>query len=487
MINWNILINQSTVATVLPSEYAQYARPVSDALVLFLNGLPTARQSTIFEEQANLPPTTTTSERISLLARGCPALQKLGQVIARDQSILPELRRHLQELESLPPSVPMETIKTELANELGSLESLGISLAENPIAEASVAVVIPFHSSNQTTEGVFKILKPEIEERLDEDLASFEQIGAYLDQRCDELHIPKFDYQEAFEQVRDKLRHEVRLDLEQHNLTAAKGFYAHEPQVQIPAVLDHCTPRVTAMERVMGVKITDHDRTCLATKSHIAELVSKALIADPVFRKASPSVFHADPHAGNLFLTPDNRLAILDWSLIGSLGERERVCMTQVLLGTLTRNPIRIRTALQGLGDQDRLDRAALGEIVSKCLNETKPGSFPGFARVMGMIDQAVRQAKLRVGADLLLFRKTTFTLNGVLADIGSGENPTNKVLLREFVEHFARELPNRWFALPNSRDFATRLSNMDITELLLSVPWTAMEFWLEGLGGSEH
>ncbi len=483
MANWDLLINELTVASVLPSEYARYARPISEALVVFLGGLPPVRQSAIFAEQANLPPTIPPAKRLGLLARSCPALHKLGQVVARDRRLLPEFRRQLQQLESLPPSVSIETIQNELSKELGSLEHLGISLAPAPIAEASVAVVIPFKASGQSTEGVLKILKPGMEERLEQDLDLFAGLGAYLDQRCDELALPKFDYQEAFEQVRDTLRHEVHLDLEQEHLTAARDFYANEPQVQIPAVLEYCTSRVTAMERVNGVKITDHDHPCDEVKAQLAELVSKVLIADPVFRKESRSVFHADPHAGNLFLTTDHRLAVLDWSLVGFLGDRERVCLTQLLIGAVTQDSIRILKNLQDLGDKDRLNQTVLGEIVSRWLAQIKPGSFPGFSWVMGLLDDAVQQANLRINADLLLFRKTMHTLDGVINDISPAENPTQKVLLREFIGQFVREFPDRWFASPNSRNFATRLSNIDIAEMMMTVPWAAMTFWLDQFG----
>ena len=77
-------------------------------------------------------------------------------------------------------------------------------------------------------------------------------MGAYLDERCADLRIPPLDYANAFLQVRDKLRHEVRLDREQDHLARARAFYADEPRVHVPALLPHCTPRVTAMERLTG-------------------------------------------------------------------------------------------------------------------------------------------------------------------------------------------------------------------------------------------
>ena len=60
------------------------------------------------------------------------------------------------------------------------------------------------------------------------------RVGSHLDERCVELRLPQLDYRSVFEQVRDKLACEVRLDLEQRQLTEAQAFYAGEPDVQIP-------------------------------------------------------------------------------------------------------------------------------------------------------------------------------------------------------------------------------------------------------------
>ncbi len=182
---------------------------------------------------------------------------------------------------------------------------------------------------------MFKILKPGVEERLEQELELFERVGAYLDERCDDFRIPHLDYRESFEQVRGKLRHEVRLDLEQRHLAQARAAYAGEPRVLVPALFAHCTPRVTAMERVTGRKVTEHRLGSTSAERRLAELVLDALIARPFFSRASQALFHGDPHPGNLFLTADRRLAILDWSLVGSLGERERAAVVQVALGGL--------------------------------------------------------------------------------------------------------------------------------------------------------
>jgi ubiquinone biosynthesis protein len=488
VLHWDSIIDEATLASVLSEAYAHFSRPIAGALARFLGGLPAAHQASILTDQATLPPTATPSKRLATLARSCPTLHKLGQILARDQRLAPELRKHLQELESLRPSISLETIETTLEQELGPLKRLGVTLVPPALAEASVAVVVPFREESAPRgelprEAVFKLLKPGIEARLEQELELLGQVGAYLDQRCEDFQIPPLDYREMFEQIRDKLRHEVRLDQEQRHLQQARALYAGECRVQIPALFEPCTARVTAMERVVGNKVTEQGLNSEGEKRRLAGLVLEALIAVPIFLRASQALFHADPHAGNLFLTTDRRLAILDWSLVGSLGERERIAMVQILLGALTLDAERIVAILTELAERPPIDRETLEAVVRRWLRRIRQGQFPGFTWLMGLLDEAVQTARLRVQADLLLFRKTLYTIEGVVNDIGARGHRIDEVLLSKFLGHFVVEWPERWLALPNSRTFATWVSNADLAQMMLSLPWTATRFWLEQFG----
>jgi ubiquinone biosynthesis protein len=481
MVNWDFLIDEAAVASVLPDEYACFRRPVREALGLFLAGLPAPLQEAVLVQQASLPATATPSERLALLARSCPALHKLGQVLARDRRLCPELRHHLQELESLPPSIPLEIIHAILTHELGPLDHLGVTLGPAALAEASVAVVIPFRpGGTEGRDGVFKLLKPGIVERLEQELELLSRVGSDLDQRCDDYGIPHLDYEESFEQVRDKLRHEVRLDLEQRHLLLAQAAYAHDARIQVPAVLEYCTPRVTAMERVTGGKVTDHALHPTTASRPLARLVAEALIAHPVFSPDARALFHGDPHPGNLFLTTDGRLAILDWSLIGFLDEPQRLAFAQLGLGALALDPVRVTDAVLTLDEGERIDRSALQQVVDAWLTEVRRGQLPGLIWLIGLLDAAVQTARLRLGGDLLLFRKSLHTLEGVINDIGAGSQDIDAVLLGEFARRLIAEWPLRWLMPPHSRKFSTRLSTADLVWLALNLPWTAARARLE-------
>ena len=168
--------------------------------------------------------------------------------------------------------------------------------------------------------------------------------------------------------------------------------------------------------------------------------------------------------------------AILDWSLVGSLGENERMAIVQVLLGAITLDTARITAVLEECAIARRITRRWFW-LCRIGLRRIRRGQFPGMSWLVGMLDDAVQKARLRVTADMMLFRKSLHTLEGVVADVGEG-GQIDQVLCTEFLRHFANEWPQRWLRLPHSRDFATRLSNLDLAQTLASCPTTIARFW---------
>jgi ubiquinone biosynthesis protein len=479
--NWDFLIDEASLTSLLPPEYSSFARPVRDGLSLFLAGLPESRQRSILQAQASLTAGASFSERLGVLARSSAVLQKLGQILARDQRLPLELRQHLRELESLPPTVPLEAIRETLTQELGSLEQLGITL-QPAIAEASVAVVVPFRedrrSGDHAASGVFKVLKPGIEQQLGDELRLLENVGKHLDSRCEELQIPALDYQESFQQAHDKLLDEVQLENEQRHLIQAKEFFADEPRVRIPELLQHCTSRVTSMERLSGGKVTSHGLDTTRRKRRLARLIAKSLIAKPIFSKSDQPLFHGDPHAGNLFLTDDGCLGVLDWSLAGTLGATQRIAIVQLILAAITLDADRMVSVLQQLAERQRPDDQAIRGVAEDWIRRVRRGQFPGLSWLVGMLDEAVQKGRLRVSPDMMLFRKSLLTLEGVVAEVGQCSGQIDKTLSIEFLRHFAAEYPQRWLQLPTSRNSSTRVSNMDLTHTLLSYPTSVTRFW---------
>jgi hypothetical protein len=95
----------------------------------------------------------------------------------------------------------------------------------------------------------------------------------------------------------------------------------------------------------------------------------------------------------------------------------------------------------------------------------------------MRLMDEAMTGARCRFGGDLLIFRKALQTLDGVVADV-SPECRPDRALIAAFLRQLALEWGQRPFATPFSRHFATHLSNLDLTQLLVSAPLIGSLQW---------
>jgi ubiquinone biosynthesis protein len=214
-----------------------------------------------------------------------------------------------------------------------------------------------------------------------------------------------------------------------------------------------------------------------------------ALIARPLWAPSSSSIFHADPHAGNLFLTDDARLAILDWSLVGYLEKAARIHTMQVLLGALTFDAKRIASAIAEMASAPA-NESALREIADKALGGLLPAKLPGFRWLMSLMDDAMLSAGVQFSQDLLIFRKSVLTIEGLIADI-STDTCFDQVLPASAARELYREGFSRPFASPLSRDFGTHLSNLDLLSLYWGAPAAATRywkrFWDQWLSGSTH
>ena len=253
---------------------------------------------------------------------------------------------------------------------------------------------------------------------------------------------------------------------------------AEQPQVQVPTLLTHCSRRVTAMERIFGSKVTDHHFDLPRDKQRLARWLAQALVAKPIFARTDQAMFHGDPHAGNLFLTEDGRLALLDWSLVGTLSASERVAIVQILLCAVTLDERRMARILGQLANASNFDQQRVAALTSVWVRRVRHGQFPGLSWLVGLLDAAVQDAGLRFPVNMMLFRKSLHTLDGVISDVGGLASQMERTLNAEFIRQFVMEWPERSWHLPYCRDYATRLSNFDLGRTLFGLPLTMARFW---------
>jgi ubiquinone biosynthesis protein len=466
------------LAPLVPDAYARYRPLIQEAMGFFLSRLPPDRRRELAEVQLRLPGTAGLIDRLIALLQACPSLHKLGQVLAHEQALLPELRSRLQALESMPPLIPMSELLSIIQTEVGHRTDIHLEAA--PLAEASVAVVIPFSwrpaDDRPARSGIFKVLKPGVEKKLEEELAVWSALGDFLEEGCLSRNLPELQYKDTLDRMRQLLSREVRLDLEQAHLARAAADYAGIPEVIIPDLLPLCTSRITAMQRIHGspaTRITDLSRE---SRGRLALILADNLIAKPLWNPAERALFHADPHAGNLLITPELNLGVLDWSLMTELSLQQRRSLIRIPLSALTLDEAGMGRALEELS-VSTVPGEPFRNIIARSLQDVRQGRFPGFSWLIALLDRAAIEAALPFPEEMILFRKALYSLSGVINDLLPGF-PLDQALLRASGRHVLESWTQPAFCPGPSASLGGPLLGTDLLQLWLEAPLTAMRYW---------
>ncbi|MDN5279840.1 MAG: ubiquinone biosynthesis protein [Clostridiales bacterium] len=476
-MDWTSLFASLDLNNLIPQCYAKWKPFVSEGLAWFLSQLSEERQQKILADQIELGPFATAASRLELILRRCPTLHKLGQVLARDKRLDADLRKSLQKLEMLEPEYTSEMVKALLIEE--GIDITRIELAQKPLAEASVAVVTAFTFNDENgkkIDGVFKIIRPEAEKALQEELALWPGLGRALELISDRLNLPRPELAGPLSDAAQLVADEVRLEHEQANLKRAKELYKNISEIEVPELLPWCSNRVTAMSLVKGKKLSEALSSDAKERRIIAEKLVDGMIAKPFWMAETWAIFHGDPHGGNIFLNEEGKIVPLDWSLSVELPKNERVSLLQLLLSGMKLDASAVTQALSQLGIAT--DRQKLKEVGIWAVSRIRDGVFPGFDWCLAVLDRAMEYGGLGLRAELALFRKALFSLLALVEDIAP-EAVSDSVVAGAGLAKLAQEWPYRAFANPFSREWDTHVSTAELMNLFASLPMTATRFWL--------
>lgn len=455
---------------LVPAAYAAWRPPVRDAMMFVVTRLSPARLAPKLVEQLDLPADTPVEERLLRLIAKVPGLQKLGQVIARNQHLRPALRRALARLENGIRDVTPEEIRALVEAELGQRWSkYQVVMAPAILSEASVSAVVRFTwrdpGAGGRDHGVFKVLKPHIPAYFAEDMDYLQGLAQYFGERHHRYGFPRRLIPDTFTKVRRLLRHEVNFSREQATLCEAGALYRKMRRVRVPRVIPAlCSRRVTAMTEEQGIKVTNAAaRLPLQRRRQVAEQLIEALVALPLVSAEKNVVFHGDPHAGNLlYNSRTSELVILDWALRERLTRAQRRHLALLLITMTLRDPA--GTLAQALAlSEGRVRRgsrcARLVEAEVKRLVEERPlARVASGGDVMQLLERTA-VAGLRFPRSLVVLSKAMLTLDGVLADVGGeglgmGATVTRRIAQHWIADRRAFHSPldvQDWITLPGS------------------------------------
>jgi ubiquinone biosynthesis protein len=250
---------------------------------------------------------------------------KLGQLLSSRPDLLPDV--YVDELSTLVDAasvVPFAEIEAVIRAELG--DGVFARIDPEPLASASVAQT---HRALLTSgrEVVVKVRRPGIVEQVDLDLSLLRSTAALLAGHSETAQL--LQVEALADELEVHLRQELDFVEEAHNTELIGKLVVDFDRVLVPEVIrPYVTEQVLVLEYVEGEKIEAGH----ALPPEVATELARQLFRAYVFQVVVEGVYHADPHAGNILLTPDGRLALLDFGLLGRLDDDTRRGLALLLL-----------------------------------------------------------------------------------------------------------------------------------------------------------
>ena len=380
-----------------------------------------------------------------------PSYIKLGQWLSTRTDVLPQ--PYLEVLAKLQDDVPpsdFSLVQETLEKEIGKIDQVFDRFDKNAKSGASLGQV--YLACYKGRDVIIKASRPNIEKTVARDILVLKAILPLATRFID----PNLRYsvEAMFSQFVETISEEMDYRIEARNLKTIRRNLSHDPTVLIPELIPEITSRhVLSMQYIPGTKITDIaaldamalDRERIVSKVH--RIFFKMLLKD--------SIFHADPHPGNISVTSDGKIILYDFGMVGRIDDDTRLKLVRLYLGLIEKDPVRAVNVLIDLGT---LEPSVNRFIVEKALEfsiRSLHGQQVDRMEVKALVDltnKTMSKFPFRLPKNLALYIRMSSILEGiyhhhkvrfqfvkVLADILAEEGLLRDAYVEETRDYFKR------------------------------------------------
>ncbi len=380
---------------------------------------------------------------------------KVGQFLSARLDVLPpEITDELSGLQDEVPAEDFTAIRRLAEAELGSpLEELFDRFDAQPLAAASLGQVhrarlcvgdAQAQDQNPFCDVVVKVQRPYIEQLIEIDLSALRRVGGWL-----EHYRPiskRVDIRALIEEFAGTVHEEIDYLAEGRNAETFSANFANDPKVHVPRVVwPRTTRRVLTLEDVYAIKISDYDGITDAGIDR-AE-VARYLIDTYLQQIFEDGFFHADPHPGNLFVTPldsddedgkrEWQLTFVDFGMVGRVPSSLRSDLRELVIAVGMRDAARVVRAYQSIGillpgaDVHLIEQAeaqAFDQFWGKTMDELRQISYEEIHRFTGQFRELLYSMPFQVPHNLLMLGRCVAILSGMATGLDPQFNLWNQL-----------------------------------------------------------
>lgn len=395
-----------------------------------------------------------------------PTFIKLGQLLSTRADLLPG--PYLDALERLQDHIepfPYEEVERIVSGELGvRLSKAFTEFVPTPVAAASLSQV---HRATMRDGRavVVKVQRPDIRDLIVGDLEALGEIAHFLDQHTELGR--RYEFDNMLVQLRKSLLRELDFTIEANNLRTIGENLADFENIVIPEpVDDFTTTRVLTMDYISGKKITALNPLRLLE-------IDGGLLADELFSAylkqfLVDGLFHADPHPGNVFLTDDDQIALLDLGMVGRVTRTFQDNLLRLLLAISEGRGEMAAQAAMRMGEaKEGFDRSSFERRITDLVSEHGDAvlSRADAGKVTLEITKISADCWFRLPAEFTMFAKALLNLDRVVYALDQNFDPNvvirdraNEILQRNILKSVA---PNNLLSgVVDLKEFVEKLPN---------------------------
>ena len=394
-----------------------------------------------------------------------PSYIKLGQILAtRPDLIPPEWAEEFKNLQDKCVQVPYSEIEEVLAHEFPNrLEQLFSKIEEKPLAAASMAQV---HRATLTDGSavVIKVLRPGNREIVEKDMALLEWLAQFVESYFSGLGYSPVAVAAEFSR---EITKEMNLLQEAQATNRLRRYFEDDPNISFPRVYREASTRnVLTLEEIKGRPLSSVDPRNLRQEER-RKIVANG--TDAVFKQCLRfGFFHADPHPGNIFLLPGQKLCFIDCGMTGHLDKNTAEQLIDLVAGVIEVDIDKLCRVVVELTDVDPAvtDRRDFRSDLLSMASTFQDADLKqlDITRLLSDFFDMLQRYHIICPSDLIMLTKALTTIEGVAEDF----DPTFNVLAH--VEPQLREVVTKRYGFSALRHRMQKSMN-GYTDLLENLP----------------